>query len=221
VAVNTVLPIMARFVRQQVDRTGLQGQLNPIKAFFSSPAKRKCCGRSERDPYDLLEQGPIAMPAYTGTNVVANKKSLLEFPLKQRGKPRRAFTHRQQESRERFGWPKRPILEVITPTKSGCQPLARPLLKAEGFEIHFADFMYKELLLFFAQEVILVAKAGDRRGLKKIGSIGKGMHSTLDKADGNGFQPSGASQPDVGETSMSSPPKRRVRRCRVPFLFWH
>ena len=104
-----MLPFVPRFARQQIDRAWLQLQFDPIDAFLFPPTERNNSGGAKRDPDDVFEDQPVAVPADPSPGVVAYEKSLLELPIEERCELRCALAKRQQKRGSGSAAPKVPF----------------------------------------------------------------------------------------------------------------
>ena len=103
-----VLPFMASLAGEVVDRPRRQKGRRPIRATRIPSPKPERRRRAKRNANDVLEDGPIAMPAYPSARIVADHQSLFELIRSKSGENGVPLPQRQQPTEDWVGGPKLP-----------------------------------------------------------------------------------------------------------------
>jgi hypothetical protein len=128
---NAVLPFVSSFAREMVDGSRRQQCRRPIKAARPASAEPHRRRRAERNADDMLEDGPITMPADPGARIVADHQGLHERVRSKSGKRRGLLAQRQQPIGDRIGRAEASGVEVVPPAIGGCKAFPEPSVEAE------------------------------------------------------------------------------------------
>src|SRR5436305_158617 len=106
---------MPRLAAQMVDRARLERQGGAIEAALAAPAQAESRRRLERRADDMLEQGPVAVPADAGARIVTDHQRVDEIFGRKTGKGSSPFPQGEQEIGDRLGRIEGGGVEIIAP----------------------------------------------------------------------------------------------------------
>lgn len=164
-----------------VDRPRREGHLTALEARVCPPPEPHDRWLAERNPYYMLENRTVFVPADGGPGIIPDHQRLNEFVRTQPGKLRGTLLQRIEPVWDRISWCEPAILKVITPTKTAGETLARPLLELEWREVRSVDATDQIAFLIVGEHFSAELKARQERSAKEIRDHPSERHERLNR----------------------------------------
>ena len=163
-----MLPVVSRLAIEMIDGSWRQRRGDAFEPIALLATKAHGGRLAQRDADDMAENRPVTMPADPRAWIVANEESLDDLFRCEPGIAGGARPDWQQPLRDWVGRRECAGFEIIAPAIAACQPLAGPLLVAEGRKARFFDPFDQRSLFARREKIIAPRKARQERRAEKV-----------------------------------------------------